>query len=59
MTDELDDFEPFDCQTVGRVISSWEMLRLLRTINALVDERNVRRKLPLLDISHEPNEEEE
>ena len=42
MTDELDDFEPSDCQTVGRVIDPWEMLRLLRTINALVAERNTK-----------------
>jgi len=37
---ELDDFKPFDCQTMGRQIDPFEMLRLLRVINLLVAERN-------------------
>lgn len=53
MTDELDDFEPFDCQTVGRVIDSFEMLKILRTINTLVadvKELKIKQSLTGLDV---------
>ena len=39
MTDELDDFEPFDTQAIGQ-IDPFEYNRLKRIVNLLVKERN-------------------
>lgn len=36
--DELDDFTPFDTQ--GIPVDPFEILRLMRVVNILVDERN-------------------
>jgi len=38
---ELDDFTPFDTQTIP--VDQWEILRLMRVINILVKERNDRK----------------
>jgi len=42
MTDELDDFIPFDTQSI-RVADPFEILRLMRVVNILVKERNDRK----------------
>ena len=38
MTDELDDFTPFDTQTIP--VDPFEILRLMRVVNILVDKWN-------------------